>query len=109
MYSKDSTQIRQGLVNYIGALLSASHFEPRAAKHDVAAMLVEETLGLSQEEVNAPYDLYVLKPLLRGTVATLEQRMNELAKLPRTQQVAGAIRDYGVTAQNLKDLIQKIK
>lgn len=65
MYSNDTTQIKAGMVNYVGALLGASKLPPRAARHDVCAMLIEEAVKLSQEE-DKNYDMYILKPLLRS-------------------------------------------
>lgn len=81
MYSNDITQIRAGLVNYIGAMIKASGLEGRAANQYVGAVLVEEALKLTQLEDNSPCDLYVAKPILRANMFILKQRCSELKKL----------------------------
>lgn len=77
MYSNDSTQIRAGMVNFIGALLNASKLPPKGAKQDVSAILIEEALKLSKDE-NGVYDLYVLKPLLRANKFIFENHIREI-------------------------------
>lgn len=77
MYSNDSTQIRAGMVNFIGALLNASKLPPRGAKQDVSAMLIEEAIKLAKDENNV-YDLYVLKPLLRANKLIFENHIREI-------------------------------
>lgn len=83
MYSNDLTQIRTGLVNYIGAMLKATKLEGKAANQTVAAALIEEALKLTQVE-SSVCDLYVAKPILRANVFLLNQRCNELKKLMNT-------------------------
>ena len=68
-------QTRAGLVNFIGALISVSPFEEKNARHDVSAILIEEALKLSQEKDS--YDLFVLKPLLRGLLVVLNNRLEK--------------------------------
>lgn len=83
MYSNDLTQIRTGLVNYIGAMLKATKLEGKAANQTVAATLVEEALKLTQVE-SSVCDLYVAKPILRANIFLLNQRCSELKKLMST-------------------------
>lgn len=77
MYSNDTTQIRTGMVNFIGALLNASKIPPRGARQDVSAILIEESLKLAKDENNV-YDLYVLKPLLRANKLVFESHIREI-------------------------------
>jgi hypothetical protein len=93
MYSNDQTQIRAGMVNYIGALIKSSSFEGRAAKQSVVAVLIEEALKLAKSE-DQTVDLYVLKPMIRGMVFTLNQRVKELSKLPKNQESDSLINEY---------------
>lgn len=77
MYSNDSTQIRAGMVNFIGALINASKLPPKGAKQDVSAILIEESLKLAKDEKGI-YDLYVLKPLLRANKIIFENHIREI-------------------------------
>ena len=93
-YSNDLTQIRSGLVNYIGACIQASPFEGKAARHTMVSILIEEALKLSQEKEEEPFDMYVLKPMLRGMIAIYQQRASEIEKLPQSEQTKEAIQNY---------------
>lgn len=95
MYSNDPTQIRHGMVNYVGALVKASKLPPKAARQDVAAILIEEALKLAREEDNQ-YDLYVLKPLLRAINLIVQNRTNAFNELPvnMQKQASMALEDY---------------
>lgn len=93
MYSNDQIQIRAGMVNYIGALLEASSYEGKEAKQNVVAVMIEESMKLAQDE-NKVLDLYVLKPMIKGMVFTLQQRIQELSKLPKNQQLETSIDEY---------------
>lgn len=106
-YSNDQVQIRQGLVNYIGALLKASPFSGKAARQGVASILIEESLKIAQDDEGL-IDLYVAKPLLRATVHTLKQRCVELSKLP-APEAKKKIQDYEVAIRELEILINSIK
>lgn len=78
MNDNNSTKtIRSGLTNYIGALLNASVLNPNEAKHDIVAMLTEESLKLAKID-NDYYDLFTLKPLLRAVVIIYQNKVNLL-------------------------------
>jgi len=77
MYSNDTTQIRAGMVNFIGALLNASKIPPKGARQDVSAILIEEALKLAKDENNV-YDFYVLKPLLRANKFIFENHIRQI-------------------------------
>lgn len=108
MYSNDLTQIRAGLVNYIGACMAASPFEGKAARHSVVSIMMEESLKLSQEKDGDPFDIYVLKPMLRATSLVMKQRKAELEKIPRSQEVIAKIGEYEQLAEQLDDIIKLI-
>ena len=57
MYSNDTTQIEQGLTNYIGALLKASPYDNKAARQDINAMLLKQSLNLAKDADTNHYDL----------------------------------------------------
>ncbi len=107
MYSTDITQIRQGLVSYIGAILKASSLEGRAARQDTAAVLVEESLKLAQEE-DKTLDIFVLKPILRATSLVLKQRCSELSSLPG-KETSTKSNEYQRIAKELDKLVASIK
>lgn len=108
MYSNDQIQIRQGLVSYIGAIIKSSPFEGRAARHNAAAILTEEAMKLAQNQENDELDFYVLKPLIRGNIHLLKRRLQELSKLPATQEVRKTIYDYQEVIKVLEKLISSL-
>ena len=106
-YSNDQTQIRAGLVNYLGALVKSSPFQDKAAKQNVASILVEETLKLAQDDEGL-LDLYVLKPMLKGMVFILNQRRIELQKLPKTIAISEQIEKYNIVISSLNEIIAMV-
>lgn len=105
MYSNDQTQIRAGMVNYIGALINSSPFEGRAAKQNVVAVMTEEILKLAKGE-DQTVDLYVLKPMIKGMVFIINQRVNELSKLPKTQETLSCIEEYKTVISTFEKLLK---
>lgn len=108
-YSNDLTQIRTGLVNYLGAAVMASPFESRAARHSIVSMMAEEALNLSKDGEEEPFDLYILKPMLRATIVICQQRINEMSKLEKHPDVLQAIAEYQLVCTTLTDILNKIK
>ena len=107
MYSNDYKQIRNGLVNYIGSLLKACPFEgEKASRQYVAATLIEEALELMKNDDT--YDMYIAKPLLRGNKAVLQNRKNEILKLPQTNGIKGTVKLYEDNIEFLNNLIDSI-
>lgn len=111
MYSNDTTQIRAGMVNYLGALLNASKLPPRAAKHDVSAILIEEAVKLSQDEDNN-YDMYVLKPFLRAIKYVFDSHLGEIDKdikeLPSELrgEMEAKRNNYSAIANNVEEILK---
>lgn len=106
MYSNDQTQIRAGLVNYIGALLSSSKFEnEKATRHSVVALLLEEAMKLCKDN-DGYFDMYVSKPALRLTSSIAKQRVNLMNDLPKTPDVVSQIKTYKFINEELDRIIQ---
>lgn len=107
MYSNDTKQIRNGLVNYIGALLNAVPFEGKAAKQVVVAALVEEAFSMSLDE-SGELDMYCLKPILRQCKIIFEKRRLELEAMPSIPNIRRQIENYTVNINMLNTLIDSI-
>ncbi len=110
MYSNDSTQIQNGMVNYIGALISASKLPPKAARHDIVATLIEESLKLAEDMNTNEYDLYILKPLLRANVIIFEQQINKLNNGIKTlpKEISDNLSEQIQSYENLISIIKSM-
>lgn len=109
LYSNDLTQIRAGLINYLGACVVASPFEGRAARHGVVSIMMEESLKMSQGKEGDAFDLYILKPMLRATSLVMKQRKAELEKIPRNPEVIAKMAEYEQLAKQLDVFIKLIQ
>lgn len=98
MYSNDTTQIRAGMVNFIGALLNASKIPPKGARQDVSAILIEEALNLAKDETGI-YDFYVLKPLLRANKYVFENHIRQIDEDVKT--LPKEIREQLISKRNM--------
>lgn len=108
IYSNDTQQIRNGLVNYIGSLLNASPFKGKAAKQHVIGSVVEEALKMAINE-DGTVDMYSAKPFFRASKIIFEKRISELQNLPSTGAVKSQLVDYKHTINMLNNLIDNIK
>ena len=72
-------EARQGLVQYIGALITRTGYQGAAARQVVCALLLEEALKLVT--VDERVELYSAKPILRATKVILQQRISEYEEL----------------------------
>jgi hypothetical protein len=72
---KKIIEARQGLVQYIGALITKTGYQGAAARQVVCALLLEEALKLVT--VDERIELYSAKPILRATNMILRQRIND--------------------------------
>ena len=72
---KKVIEARQGLVQYIGALITKTGYQGAAARQVVCALLLEEALKLVT--VDERIELYSAKPILRATNMILKQRIND--------------------------------
>ena len=105
-YSNDQQQIRAGLVNYIGAMLSASKFDnEKVARHSVVAILLEEAMRLCKDE-DGYFDMYTCKPIIRLVSAIAKQRAILLEELPKTQEVLAQIETYKFINKSLEEILE---
>ena len=65
-------EIRQGLTQFVGAMLINTSYEGQEARQIVCASLVEEALALTRQEDK--YEMFSAKPIIRATVAILQER-----------------------------------
>lgn len=68
-------EIRQSLVQFIGALLHNSNYKGAQGRQVVCAALAEEALKLVT--VDDKIEVYSAKPLLRATIYVLESKKKE--------------------------------
>lgn len=102
--NKEYNQVKNGLTNYVGAMVKATTFESdKAARQFVAASLIEEALVLMRNEEEL-LDLFVSKPLLRATAALLEERAFLLYGTAGGEQVLNQIEYYRQVATRLRSL-----
>ena len=71
-------QIRNGLTQYVGSMLTNSDFKGKAAAQLTVAALVEEATKLAK--TNDGIDFYVAKPLLRAVIYLYEEDFKRLAR-----------------------------
>lgn len=109
MYSNDQTQIRAGLINYIGAMLQASKYDnEKAVKHSVVAILLEETAKLCKD-IDGEFDMFISKPVLRLTSGITKQRQSLLSVLPQTQEVSETLKAYKLVQTELDNILKNTK
>ena len=114
-YENNIAQIRQGLVQYIGALsenisLTSKLNSVKANKQMLIAIVLEELLKIADN------DLFVAKPFLRASNYLLGGRINNLNKLKdigldqKTQvSIANEIIDIKTIQDKLNTLINTMK
>lgn len=110
MYSNDQTQIRAGLVNYIGAMLQSSKFDnEKAVRHSVVAILLEEAAKLCKDE-EGTYEMFISKPILRLTSGIAKQRYNVLSSLDgKTPEMVALMEKYSTIVEFLDEIIKNTK
>ena len=103
-------QIRNGLVNYIEALVQALPYEKDMAKHIINSILIEEAINISKENKDNEINLFCIKPLFRGVMLILNNRCIELEKIKDTSSIIEAqIQDYKQVISILNKLLDNIK
>lgn len=104
-------EARQGLVQFIGAMLNNNPFEGAAARQLVSAALAEEAVKLST--VNDKIELYSAKPILRAAVAVLESRKRDyeelLGQVENRKPVLAVIAEFRNTIKVINAVIDGAK
>lgn len=109
MYSNDQSQIKAGLVNYIGAMINSSKYDnDRAARHDVNALICEEILNMCKDK-DGLYDLFICKPIFRSIINILRQRINYLKDYQQDVLVKDKINSYNLIISELEELLRVVK
>ena len=105
-YSNDYTQIKNGLVNYIGAAIQALPIPSAKEKsHYLVGELVTQVVTLAKMD-NGFVDLYIYKPVIRSLVYVLELEIEKFkADLPYTKP---AITSYQQIVDSLHQILQNI-
>lgn len=89
MYSNDYTQIKSGLVNYLGACITSlpDTMSASAKSHFIVGELATQMLELSKKE-DGSIDLFICKPLFRSVVYVLKQEIERMKDdIPYTKPV----------------------
>jgi len=76
MNNNKQNQIRQGLTQFVGALIDNLSGDKEAVAQLVAASLLEEALKTSIKDNKINY--FIAKPILRATIIVLKQRYEEI-------------------------------
>ena len=112
-------QIRQGLTQYCGSMLTHTGYEGAPARQIVASTLVEEAMKLatdSGEDGTTQVDeIYVAKPILRATIIILQKRVTGLIKLATEsaddnlqQKLYPQISSYNKAIKVIKSLVDSV-
>lgn len=107
-YSNDLVQIRAGLVNYIGAMLSASKYEDDyVKKHETVAILSEEMSKICKDNSD-DYEMYVCKPLLRLVSNIAKNRFRILDELGNANSIIDKKNIYKNIFENIDKIVESI-
>lgn len=112
-------QIRQGLTQYCGSMLTHTGYSGAPARQIVASILVEEAMKLASDSgddsVTDIDEIYVAKPVLRATIIILQKRVAELIKLATSsvddelqQKLYPQISNYNKTVKVIQNLIDSV-
>ena len=107
-YSNDLATIRAGLVNYIGAMLSASEQEDDyIKKHKTVAILSEEMSKICKDNSN-DYEMYVCKPVLRLVSNIAKNRFKILDELGNANNIIDKKNIYKNIFENIDKIVESI-
>lgn len=107
MLNEVQNETRLSFSNFIGAMISSSSLaDEKAIKHEIIAVLLEESLKIST--IDGQYDLFAIKPIFRAVINILNQRIKLMAELPLTDEVSNTIKVYKEIVKQLNSLLEKI-
>ena len=90
MNNNKQNQIRQGLTQFIGALIDNLSGDKEAVAQLVAASLSEEALKIAIKDNKIDY--FIIKPILRATIIVLKQRHEEIVQSINTLKEDSSIK-----------------
>lgn len=105
--------IRNGLLQYVGALMAETHREGAEAAHVALAQLSEVWLEASKTKDDKHYDTYKAKPILRAAILVLNDYVSQLqgqfkdGEIP--QMVSTKAAEYCMAAESINEIIEATK
>lgn len=103
----DNPMIKQELLQYVACLIEnhplQSHEEPRAVRHDVAALLVQQALDLAEDDKR--YDLFIAKPILRAAVILIKDRIKVIENQEQNKALIDLREKYLQTINTLEKIL----
>ena len=108
----NSPMIKQELLQYTARLIEKhplqSHENPKAARHDVAALLTEHTLELALEDKY--YDLFVAKPIFKAALILFKQQERKLEEMhEQDMRLKELKKEYSQTIKTLEKILENLK
>lgn len=104
-------EIRQSLVQFIGAMLHNSIYKGAQGRQVVCAALAEEAVKLVT--VNDKIELYSAKPLLRAAILVLEAKKKEYEDMlgddEHRQQLLAMIRELRSAIKMISFIVENTK
>ena len=105
--------IRNGLLQYIGALLAETSREGAEAAHVALAKLSEVWLEASRTKDGKHYDTYKAKPVLRAAALILNDYVNQLQEQFKDgnipQVVSKKAAEYRMAAASINEIVEATK
>ena len=100
--------IRNGLVQYVGALMAETSREGAEATHVALADLSEVWLTFCKNE-NNEYDMFVAKPILRATMILLQSELQRMKPFENNGFVKEQMREYEIAIKVLNSLVESTR
>lgn len=104
MSEQRNEAIRNGLVQYVGALLADSKRDGAEAAHVALAQLSEVWLTFCKNEKNE-YNMFVAKPILRAAAILLSSELQKMKPFENNGFVKEQIKEYGTAIKVINNLV----
>ena len=107
--NNNEEQIKAAFTNFIGLMIDNSKYNNKQAmKHTIVTCLLEEIIPICKDE-NNNYDLFIIKPILRLTIAILNNRINLLQDYSSSVEVRKMINSYKFIINEFNNILDCIK
>lgn len=108
----NSPVIKQELLQYTARLIEnhplQSHENPKAARHDVAALLTEHALELALADDH--YDLFIAKPIFKAVLKLIKQQECKLDEIYKEDiRLKRLKEEYLQTIKTLEKILENLK